>query len=188
MSRRWCVVLVISCLSAGAGCSKPVRGWVPKPAVGQPYPNFSFVDDRGVSRSLSSLLGDYTVLIFTRCDKDSHGPIRSVLSEIVGMNRGQPLVHIVGIDVHHSEHRPAGDNRCHLIEAHGDVASICDSTGNLARLYGIEQGDGFYVIGPDRKLVYSAPAASAEHLKKWLQRDVSVLATQRDRERHPGER
>lgn len=188
MFRKWCFVLISCCFLCGTACSRPVRGWVSKPALGKLYLDFSFVDDRGESRLLSSLLGDYTVLAFTRCDTDIHRPVRSVLSEIVDMNRGQTLVRIVGIDVHHSEHRPPGDNRCHLLEAHGDVASICDSTGHLAPLYGIKQGDGFYVIGPDRALVYSGPADSAESLKKWLQREVSALATQRDRERHPGDR
>jgi len=187
MERIVLIVLLCSTLAISS-CARPVRGWIPKPAVGQPYPNFSFVDDRGTTKSLSELLGDYTVLAFTRCDKDTHQPIIGVLSDIVDMNRGQTLVHVAGIDVHHSDNRGSGDARCHLIESHNDVASICDATGNVGRFYGIRQGDGFYIIGPYRKIVYSAPTTSADELKIWLRREVDALAAQRDRERNPGDR
>src|SRR3972149_10746921 len=61
------------------GCVSPQarRGRVAQPEVGNRFPNFTFQDERGTTQDLSQNLGDFTVLVFSECGRDLHGPAAS---------------------------------------------------------------------------------------------------------------
>ncbi len=87
-------------LPAGCAASRPVRGWIPEQEADKTCLDFRFIGDEGEARSLRNLLGDHTVLVFARCDKDAHGPATELLEAIVDENRRASLAKGAGVDVH----------------------------------------------------------------------------------------
>ncbi len=131
-------------------------------------PDFVFVDDWGSPHSLCNVLGDFTVLAFTHCDKTTHGRASEPLTAMVAENRGVNHIDVRCIDIHWSHARCAQHESCHLVAigAHGLI--LCDATGVIRRLYGIEQEDRFFVIGPDRHVIDSASAHDVARLRRQL--------------------
>jgi hypothetical protein len=170
------------------GCAPrtPIRGWSPNPeqsaastAVGQPYVDFTFVDDQGHERSLKQELGDYTVLALTRCDRSTHGPTTDLLRAIVDVNRPASNVRVVGLDIHWS---PAGcqdHDQCHLLAVEPGLGTICDPTGAIHHAYGDHNRSWFYVVGPDKTVVLALPAARGAQLSRELQAKVERLSDAR---------
>ncbi len=144
-------ICVLAVVLSGCASPKSSRGWVLKAEVGKQYPDFVYVDERGVQRSLRNLKGDFTVLAFTRCDQDAHGPATAALQTTVAENDGARFVRVVGVDVHWFEGQ-CDHGRCHLVEDNRDMFSICDATGAVRRLYGVNDGVAAVVIGPDGRV------------------------------------
>ncbi len=68
---------------------------------------------------------------------------------------------------------------CHLVEAEAGLLSICDPTGGLRRLYGVDDSDWFFVIGPERTIVRAEPLSSSQGVREELRRLVSRLSADR---------
>ena len=71
------------------GCTapKPTSGWVSRARVGGQYSDFIYRDGQGVERLLRNQLGDYTVLLFSRCD--DRGLVCRHCASLHGIDRGQ---------------------------------------------------------------------------------------------------
>lgn len=182
MSRLWILGTIVA-LCAGCAENRAVRGWVPQPRPGNPLIDFTFIEDeRGSPRSLRELLGDFTVLSFTQCDRDTHGPAVDLLAEIVRENsQSAPFVRVVGVDIHRPSNRIEPDGRCHLIEQHADIASICDGTRAVSQLYGVGQEDWLVLVDPNQCISFSGPMRSADQLRTQLRKQVARLRQTKDR-------
>lgn len=174
------VLLLVVALS-GCASDQPSRGWVRSARVGSEYPDFVFVDDDGVRRTLGNQLGDYTILAFTRCDRDAHGPVSAVLKAIVDENRTAPLVKISGLDIHWFGGQ-CDHSQCHLITGERNLQSICDATGSVRRLFGIGASDRYVVIGPSHRIDMAVDARDVSRLRQQLKAWVSQLSDQGSRE------
>lgn len=165
------VVMNLACAS-----HRPVRGWISRAEVGEAFLDFRFVDDEGVARSLRNQLGDYTILALTRCEKDTHGPAVDVLGSIVAEHRRAGFVEVVGVDVHWSEHGCVHEGECHLVDKQRDLASICDATGAVGRLYYADKVDRLFLIGPGQKIILTSTIHETENLRRRLREGVAALS------------
>lgn len=179
LNKTWFFILVV--FLSGCTGDRPSRGWVREAQIGVAYPEFIFVDDDGVQRSLGNQLGDFTVLAFTRCDRDTHGPVSAKLREIIAENQRAPMVKIVGLDVHWFEGR-CDHSQCHLVTNERNLESLCDSTGAVRRLYGVDATDRYVVIGPSRRIDLIVEAKDVETLRQRLGTWVRQLFDERSKE------
>lgn len=154
-------------LIAGCRASQPSRGWLTGAENGKPYPDFVYVDDNGTQRSLRNLAGDFTVLAFTRCDRDTHGPAAATLQQIVSENAASPFVRVVGVDVHWFDGQ-CDHGHCHLVQDQRNLFSICDATGAVRRLYGVNGDNAAVVIGPDGRVIRVALEVGNEEFRAEL--------------------
>lgn len=173
------LVLLVPFGIAGCASREPVRGWAPEAQtqvasheIGQRYTDFKFVDSQGKERSLRPELGDFTVLAFSRCESDTHGPVVDSLQAMLKAVATDDNVRVVGIDIHWSPTGCKDHDTCHLVDAAPNRGTICDATGSIHRLYGAHKEDWFYVIGPDRTIELSMPASRAAELSKQLKAKV----------------
>ena len=137
-------------------------------------PDFDFLDDRGSTHSLREVLGDFTVLAFTHCDKTTHGPVAESLTAVVAENRGVNGMDVRGIDIHWSDAGCGQHDTCHLVDVPAHALVLCDATGALCRLYGVGEEDRFFVIGPDRHVIDSASVKDVARLGFQLSLDVAL--------------
>jgi len=173
-----CFLLVI-----GPGCAsnQPVRGWINQAGKGKSFMDFKFVDEGGRAGSLRNVLGDYTVLALTRCDKDTHGPATALLEEIVAENSHTDYVKVVGVDIHWGKGASPHKARCHLIDERCNLVSLCDATGAVRRLYSADDGeDKMYLINPDHKIILVTSVHSVGRLRHRLKAAVSKLSRVRE--------
>ncbi|MCK6456722.1 MAG: hypothetical protein L6Q92_09365 [Phycisphaerae bacterium] len=180
--RAWLIVVCALALPLfGCTATKSSRGWMSRPEVGKPFADFIYIDDQGIQRSLGNQLADFTVLAFTRCDRDTHAPVSGTLREIVAENRSTPLVKVVGVDVHWFEGR-CDHTQCHLVADERDLLSICDATGAVRRLYGLADADRVFVIGPDHRVAFAASYNDLNDLRKHLRDSAAQISERRARE------
>jgi hypothetical protein len=144
------------------GCVSPQarRGTVVQAEVGNRFPNFTFQDERGTTRDLSQNLGDFTVLVFSECGEDLHGPASTVVVDLVHSNQESGYAETVGFDVHWSKNGCPQHGDCHLLEGGPHIFSICDARAQVRDLYRIDSGDEIIVIGPDRRIVARTPISN----------------------------
>lgn len=161
----------LALLAGGCAATPTSRGWVTQAEVGKPFPDFAFQDDQGVQRSLKNLASDFTVLAFTRCDLDTHGPTSALLQEMVAENGRESFVRVVGVDVHWFDGR-CDHGGCHLVREHRNLSSICDATGSIHRRYGVGDEDMLLIIGPKFTIIAAAPASEASALRASLRAEV----------------
>lgn len=180
------LVLLVPLSVAGCASSEPVRGWAPEAnasqvshEVGQRFADFKFVDSKATERSLRWQLGDYTILAFTRCESDTHGPAAKLLQDIVRADSTLDNVRVVGIDIHWTASGCKEHDNCHLVDVAPNLGTICDATGSIHRLYGALQEDWLYVIGPDRTIELSAPMTKGSELSRQLKVRVEQLSRER---------
>lgn len=175
-----------ACLTTGCLSSNtPLRGWIPQASVGQPYTDFSFIDEKGSTRSLRELLGDYTVLLFTKCEINTHESSLLLLADIVAENHRGLGVHVFGVSIHNFDMASGHEDRCMLISQQKDVAMIHDRTGGVHKLYSAPSRDWLYVIDPAGHIILSSPADSPYQLRKQLKQEVTRLSQKRE-SGHPG--
>ncbi len=137
-------------------------------------PDFVFLDDRGSPHSLRDILGDFTVLTLTHCDKTTHGPATELLMTMVAKNHGVNRLDVRGIDVHWSDARCAQHDACHLVDVQTHTITLCDATGAIRHLYGVGHEGYFFVIGSDGRVIDSAPTNDAARLARQLSLDVAL--------------
>lgn len=177
------LLLPILLLGIGPGCAsnRPVRGWINQAGEGRSIMDFRFVDDEGRARSLRNVLGDYTVLALTRCDKDTHGPATALLEEIVAENSHTDYVKVVGVDIHWAEGGSPHKNQCHLIDERGNLVSLCDATGAIQRLYSADDGeDKMYLIDPSQRIILITSVHDVGSLRRQLKSAVTKLSRARE--------
>ncbi|GMU35268.1 MAG: hypothetical protein AMXMBFR20_31400 [Planctomycetia bacterium] len=165
----------------GCVADRPSRGWVQRAQIGAAYPDFVFVDDEGISRSLGNHLGDFTVLAFTRCDRDTHGPAAAILRNIITEHRQAALVKVVGIDIHWFD-GSCDHTKCHLVASERDIQSVCDATGAVRRLYSANEADQYVVIGPDHRITMKVGRDGVADLRRRLKKWVYQLSEKRANE------
>lgn len=169
---------------AGCSAAQPSRGWISGAQKGKPFPDFVYLDDHGTRRSLRNLAGDFTVLAFTRCDQNTHGPAAGALQQIVLENAGTPFVRVVGVDVHWFEGQ-CDHGRCHLVRDDRNLFSICDATGAVRRLYSLKGEkpiDGVVVIGPDGRVIQMAQEVENEKFRAELRSTILAESQRRAEE------
>lgn len=184
--RKSLILLVLPLVVAGCAGPEPVRGWVSDAdtgatmaQLGKPFVDFKYVDDHGKSRALQGELGDFTVLTFTRCDKDMHRPAVEWLQKVLDENRAADNVRLVGVDVHWSPGGCKEHNQCHLVAAKSALGTLCDATGAIHRAYGAVEEDWVYVIGPDRRILFSGPMKDAPQIARELKLRIDRLSRER---------
>ena len=184
--RHLFVLLAVSLFLAGCASQGPVSGWVTDPAketqtaqLGKPFVDFNYVDDKGKERPLHAELGDFTVLTFTRCDSNMHKPAAEWLQKLVDGNQSTKNVRLVGIDVHWSPAGCSANDGCHIVGAKRNLGTLCDATGAVHRVYGAAQQDWIYVIGPDRRIVFSGQAQDSAKLGRELKERIKALSNER---------
>lgn len=175
------MICVLALMISGCQVTKSSRGWVRQAQTGAAYPDFVFVDDEGVQRSLGNQLGDFTVLAFTRCDRDTHGPAAALLRDVVAENRHVALVKVVGLDVHWFD-GSCDHTKCHLVASERDLQSVCDATGSVRRLYSVNGADHYVVIGPDHRITMMAGQDGVANLRRRLREWVGQLSEERAKE------
>ena len=137
-------------------------------------PDFVFLNDGGSTHALRDVLGDFTVLAFSFCDKITHGPAAELLAAMVAENHGVNGLDVRGIDILSSHAACEQHDACHLVDVQSHVLILCDATGAIRRLYGVTQEDRFFVIGPDRHVIDSAPVKDVARLGLQLSVDVAL--------------
>lgn len=137
------------------GCVSPQarRGRVIQADIGNRFPNFTFLDEHGTAQDLSQNLGDFTVLVFSECGEDVHGPVSAALVDLVQPNQEPGYASTVGFDIHWSKDGCPHHSDCHLLEGGTHIFSICDARAQVRALYGVESDQEIVVIGPDRRIV-----------------------------------
>lgn len=150
-----------------------------KPAgAGMRFADFAFRDQEGRMRRLSGELGDYTVLGFTGNDRATFESATELVDAVLQANSGRANVHVVGVVLHRGQ-RPDGSTDCRLVAMKPNLGTICEASGEIRRLYGVENEDWLVVIGPDRTVALSAPASRAVELSRQLGRQVTELSDMR---------
>lgn len=168
-------------LLAAVGCATHglPRGSVMHVEQQEKMNDFEFAATDGARQMLSDHLGDFTVLSFTRCDRDTHGPAISHLREILADHDDVDNVRVVGIDIHWSEGGCQTHPHCHLVGSDSGVGTICDATGSVHRLYGGRDEDWVYAIGSDGTLVLSSPMSDRTAFRSALRAFVGQLNRER---------
>lgn len=156
------VILLVATFLPGCVSPQARRGMVVQAEVGQPFPNFTFQDERGVTQDLGKNLGDFTILVFSECGQGMHGPVSDALVDLVRVNQEPGYVETVGFDIHWSRNGCANHTDCHLLEGGPRTYSICDARAQVSHLYGVDSGDEIVIIGPERKIVSRASMADIE--------------------------
>lgn len=177
MSARM-ITFIFVALVAGCTANRASKGWVTQARVGGRYADFVYADDEGVERLLRNQLGDFTILMFTRCDEDSHGPVSRALSGIVQENRRTSLVKVVGVDIH-TFNEQCDHSKCHLVDRAEKMISVCDATGAIRRLYGVDRPNRVVLIGPDHRVIDSATSEELDAFRDRLRNRVRRLSTER---------
>lgn len=163
---------------AGCASQPPARGWSPRVdspetgvRVGDRYVDFAFQDQSGKERSLRRDLGDYTVVLFTECESDTHQPAGDLLDAILSAGQyGNSNVKLVGVNVHWCKTGCKDGQHCHLVDAKPNLGSICAGTE-----------DWLFVIGPEKTIELSAPALQGAGLSKQLKHRADQLSEERVR-------
>ncbi|MBW7905318.1 MAG: peroxiredoxin family protein [Phycisphaerae bacterium] len=174
---------------AGCASQPPARGWSPRVdspetgvRVGDRYVDFAFQDQSGKERSLRRDLGDYTVVLFTECESDTHQPAGDLLDAILSAGQyGNSNVKLVGVNVHWCKTGCKDGQHCHLVDAKPNLGSICDGAGAVRRAYGAGTEDWLFVIGPEKTIELSAPALQGAGLSKQLKHRADQLSEERVR-------
>jgi hypothetical protein len=184
--RTQLLLSVVLLVIAGCAAPQPVSGWAsdvsggPKVAqLGQPFVDFTFVDDHGKSHPFHTELGDFTVLVFTRCDNDMHRPAVEWLQKVVDENRSENNVRLVGVDVHWSPGGCKEHEQCGLIAARASLGTLCDGSGAIHRAYGATDENRVYVIGPDHHVLFSGPMKDAPQIARELKQRMERLSRER---------
>lgn len=177
----WVLPLGLALLT---GCVSPERqrGWVPALQEGDTASDFKYVDVDGEERASGSLFGDFTVLLFSKCDGDMHRPAAKEVEDILNENRRAHRVVVTGVDVHWSESGCPQRSTCHVVDADVHLASLCDGAGTVRRLYGVRGEDSLLVIDSRSKVIASAPRANTRVLREKLRKNVKELQEERMRE------
>lgn len=149
------------------GCASPQAriGRVATPEIGGPYLEFTYLDADGRPHRLGEHLGDFTLLAFTRCQDEMHGPVAEKLADLVRVSQDPGLASSVGFDIHWSDSGCPEQNQCHAISKNQFLFSICDARGATRQMYGVGAEDQFFVIGPDGRIWDRAPASQFDTLE-----------------------
>jgi len=157
-------IMSLAAIAPLGGCVSPQarRGRVAQPEVGNRFQNFTFQDERGTTQDLSQNLGDFTVLVFSECGRDLHGPASKALVDLVHGNQEPGYTETVGFDIHWSKNGCPQHSDCHLLEGGPHIFSICDARAQVRDLYRVDSGDEIIIIGPDRHIVARAPLSELQ--------------------------
>ncbi len=149
-------------------------------------PDLHFLDERGSIRSLRDYLGDFTVLAFTGCNGTEHRSVTKLLDTIVAKNGAAGQVKVIGIDVHSSNRTNGWHAPVHRVDVRKNLVTIDDADGTIRRWHGVGGEDEILIIGPDGRVIDSAPVQDAARLLQELRIDVAA-STDRLRGMHPQE-
>ncbi|MCO6438627.1 MAG: hypothetical protein J5J06_16160 [Phycisphaerae bacterium] len=169
------ILIALAPLALLTGCVSPQarRGRVIQADVGNRFPNFTFQDERGTAQDLSQNLGDFTVLVFSECGEDLHGPVSAALVDLVQPNQEPGYSETVGFDIHWSRDGCRYHSDCHLLEGGPHIFSICDGRSQVRDLYDADAAGEIIVIGPDRRIVDRAPMRELDSISSRLARRFS---------------
>lgn len=151
-------IISLAVVTLLGGCVSPQarRGRVVQAEVGGRHPNFTFQDERGKTQSLTGNLGDFTVLVFTECGEDLHGPVSKALVDLVRPNQEPGYARNVGFDIHWSKDGCPHHSDCHFLEGGTNIFSIRDARAQARDLYRADSGGEIIVNGPDSRVIERA--------------------------------
>lgn len=151
------VTIMLGALLALGGCTSASSadnwGRAVEPDIGTSFADFTYSDGNGRVQTLSRHLGDFTVLVFTKCGSGSHASVATPLERLVRDGQDPGIVRTVGFDIHWSESGCRQDGACHLLIASRDTYSICDGKGAVRALYGADARNPVFLIGPNRQII-----------------------------------
>lgn len=186
MMRTRCLqLLAMACILGGfAGCTANGghAGIVAPPQVGKPYLEFTYLDTRKRPHRLGDRLGDFTLLMFSRCEDDTHGRVAEELEDLVRVSQDAGFATSVGYDIHWSERECPREDQCHLVSVSDDLFSICDARGTVRRLYQVGSEDEIIVIGPSGEIEDRAPLSQFDALKRRFQNRFRDYAAEKERD------
>ncbi|MCO6438617.1 MAG: hypothetical protein J5J06_16110 [Phycisphaerae bacterium] len=164
--------LAILMFFSGCAARRPMRGRVDQPELGHHFLDFFFEDEHGRSMTLGNVLGDFTVIAFTRCDSDTHAESTDYLESIIKEHALDDSVRVRAVDVHWADRSCGTHKDCHLLGSTDKAISICDATGMIRKLYGATKLNELFLIGPDRRVIGKATMAYPDPLRHQLAIDV----------------
>jgi len=172
------VMTSLAAIALLAGCVSPQarRGRVVEAAIGDHFANFTFQDERSKMQDLGQNLGDFTVLVFSECGEDLHGPMSKAVVDLVHANQEPGYVETVGFDIHWSTDGCPHRDDCHLLEGGPHIFSICDARSRVRDLYRADAGGEIIVIGPDRRIVDRGPLHELDSISRRLAQRFSQHA------------
>lgn len=176
------IVSVGMSLTAGCASTTAHRGMVVQPKIGSPHMDFTYVDEAGESQQLSRHLGDYTVLAFMKCEGDLHGPMSQELQKLMHIAESPGYASTVGFDIHWSDTGCTPSKECHLVQNDAHMYSICDAQGVVRKLYGADQRNQIFVLGPDGRIVDASPVSKLNELGTRLKSMVRSYAAEKNRQ------
>jgi hypothetical protein len=182
MMKRALLPVVMILWVAGCASTGPVSGTVPAATVGRPFEDFAFVDQHGAKRWFRNVLGDVTVLAFTRSDQGTHTPPTKILESMMTANRWPESIQLVCVDVHWSKSGCGERDRAHVVQQADNLVTICDATGAIHLLYGAGEDNCLYLISSEHKVAYAAPIAREAEFRAQLQAMLEKLAKRRQTE------
>jgi hypothetical protein len=137
--------------------------------IGSRFADFQFVDQNGITRTLLSIRGQFTILTFTECAAQ-YNPSISQIASFVGKNSGW-RVRVVGIDIVWSPQGCALGTMCKIFPTSPDspnFLAVCDE-GNIIRpKYGVKKSGRYFVINNLGKIVDKGSLNDIEGLKSKL--------------------
>jgi len=161
--------LVLVALSVLSGCASfdSHQGQVLEPDVGTAFADFTFVDSNGQAQQFRDHRADFTILAFTKCRGELHRPVSEELVRLARESQepGPGAVNTAVFDVHWSEADCSHGEDCHLVDGARYLYSICDGRGALRLLYGADEKNQVFVIGPDGRIADKGSLADLDTLR-----------------------
>lgn len=177
-------LLLIGFLPILGGCAGSSARWgrALEPAIGTPFADFTYLDAEGRPQTLAEQLGDFTVLVFTKCRSNLHRSVAKPLTDLVQASQDSGIVKTVGLDIHWSETGCTQGPRCHLLSTGRNLYSICDGKGVVRTLYGADARNQVFVIGPDHHIADKGSLADWDALRSRFEAKVQAYKQRRHAE------
>lgn len=166
----WTLPLLAALALAFTGCTKAESaesGTMGDPAIGQPAPDFTAVDSKGASHSLSAFKGKYVVLEWLNhgCPyvKKHYGA-----KNMQGLQAEFTAKDVVWLSIISSADGKQGystpEKANSDVGAHGakPTAVLLDPKGEVGRLYGAKTTPHMFVVNPKGELIYKGAIDSVK--------------------------
>lgn len=166
-------LLIAGCESDGGG-----MGWGRHAQVGDQAPDFAVKDMNGKQQQFKRLAGDYTVLAFSP-SVAGQGQAAPHLQKMLAENRTHKSTVLCCVDVHWMADQLDPQGQCQMTNMQGLMVSIADPTGNVRKLYSIDDGEWLLLLNREREVIAREPIENADKVAEMLSDKLAALSAQR---------